>query len=71
LLSIARPPIRPGKSIRPTQQGFAGAPPLAVPHQAFNPLPFFLGPSRNGTGHDETSRQHDELNIWLALVIGD
>ena len=31
----------------------------------------FLGPSRNGTGHDETSRQHDELNIWLALVIGD
>jgi len=69
--SWAQPPNQPGNKIRPTQQGLAGAPPLAVPSQAFNPFPIVELGSRNETKYDESSDWHDKLNIWVALVIGD
>jgi hypothetical protein len=71
LLFCASAADQPDKSIRPTQQVFAGAPPLAAAPRAFNPSALFAIPSRIRTKHDETSYRHDELNIWHALVIGD
>jgi hypothetical protein len=62
---------QPGNKIRPTQQDFAGAPPLAVPPQAFKPLRFCADRSQFGTKHDETTIGRDELSDCSNSVIGD
>jgi hypothetical protein len=64
-------PAKDGQNLTPGAVCWVGAPPLAVPAKAFNPLQKAWRPFQNETDCGESSRWRDKLNIWVALVIGD